>query len=55
MMPVDLIAVLGTLAFAGVFVGSSLLAGSGFGLEKRASLLERRDPGTPPHSAGPSS
>jgi hypothetical protein len=46
MMPVDLIALLGTLAFAGVFVGSSLLAGSGFGLEKRASLLERRDPGT---------
>ena len=46
MMPVDLIAVLGTVAFAGVFVGSSLLAGSGFGLEKRASLLERRDPGT---------
>ena len=46
MLPVDLIAVLGTVAFAGVFVGSSLLAGSGFGLEKRASLLERRDPGT---------
>ena len=46
MMPVDLIALLGTVAFAAVFVGTSLLAGSGFGLEKRASLLERRDPGT---------
>src|SRR4029453_15128233 len=46
MIPVDLIAVLGTVVFAGLFVGSSLLAGSGFGLEKRATLLERRDPGT---------
>ena len=46
MISVDLIAVLGTVAFAGLFVGSSMLAGSGFGLEKRASLLERRDPGT---------
>jgi hypothetical protein len=46
MMSVDLIAVLGTVAFAGLFVGSSMLASSGLGLEKRASLLERRDPGT---------
>ena len=46
MISVDLIAVLGTVAFAGLFVGSSMLASSGLGLEKRASLLERRDPGT---------
>jgi hypothetical protein len=46
MISADLIAVLGTVAFVGLFVGSSMLAGSGFGLEKRASLLERRDPGT---------
>lgn len=46
MVSADLIATLGTVAFAGLFVGSSMLAGSGFGLEKRASLLERRDPGT---------
>jgi len=42
----DLLAVLATVAFVGLFVGSSMLAGSGFGLEKRASLLERRDPST---------
>ena len=46
MMSADLIAVLGTVAFAGLFVGSSMLAGAGIGLEKRASLLERRDPAT---------
>lgn len=46
MISVDLIAVLATLAFAGVFVGSSMLAGRGLGLEQRAGLLERRDPGT---------
>jgi hypothetical protein len=45
MISVDLIAVLATLAFAGLFVGSSMLAGRGFGLEQRAGLLERRDPG----------
>ena len=45
MISVDLIAVLGTLAFTGLFVGSSMLAGRGFGLEQRAGLLERRDPG----------
>jgi len=46
MISADLIAVLGTLAFTGLFVGSSMLAGRGFGLEQRAGLLERRDPGT---------
>jgi hypothetical protein len=46
MMLVDLIAGLATVAFVGLLVGTSMLAGSGFGLEKRASLLERRDPGT---------
>jgi hypothetical protein len=46
MMFADLIAVLGTVAFLGLFVGASMLAGGGIGLEKRASLLERRDPGT---------
>ncbi len=46
MISVDLIAVLATLAFAGVFVGSSMLAGRGLGLDQRAGLLERRDPGT---------
>jgi hypothetical protein len=46
MISADLIAVLGTVAFVGLFIGSSMLAGGGFGLEKRASLLERRDPGT---------
>jgi hypothetical protein len=46
MMSADLIAVLGTVAFAGLFVGSSMLAGAGMGLEKRASMLERRDPAT---------
>jgi hypothetical protein len=46
MIIVDLIAVLATVAFVGLLVGTSMLAGGGFGLEKRASLLERRDPGT---------
>jgi hypothetical protein len=45
MMAVDLLAVLATLAFAGLFVGSSMLAGGGLGPERRAGLLERRDPG----------
>jgi len=46
MISADLIAVLATVAFVGLFVGTSMLAGGGIGLEKRASLLERRDPGT---------
>lgn len=46
MILADLIAVLATVAFVGLFVGTSMLASSGFGLEKRASLLERRDPST---------
>jgi hypothetical protein len=46
MILVDLIAVLATVAFVGLLVGTSMLAGRGFGLEQRAGLLERRDPGT---------
>jgi hypothetical protein len=46
MIIVDLIAVLATVAFIGLLVGTSMLAGRGFGLEQRARLLERRDPGT---------
>ena len=46
MIAADLIAVLATVAFVGLFVGTSTLAGRGFGLEQRAGLLERRDPGS---------
>jgi hypothetical protein len=46
MIMVDLIAALATVAFVGLLVGTSMLAGRGFGLEQRAGLLERRDPGT---------
>jgi len=46
MIAADLIAVLATVAFVGLFVGTSMLAGRGFGLEQRAGLLERRDPGS---------
>src|SRR5215218_4163058 len=46
MVSADLIAVLATAGFIGVFVGTSVLAGRGLGLEQRAGLLERRDPGT---------
>ncbi|WP_136707892.1 hypothetical protein [Agromyces sp. H66] len=45
-MSVDLIATLATVAFVGLFVGTSVLATRGLGLEQRAGLLERRDPGT---------
>lgn len=46
MIMVDLIAALATVAFIGLLMGTSMLAGRGFGLEQRAGLLERRDPGT---------
>jgi hypothetical protein len=46
MIIVDLIAVLATVGFIGLLAGTSMLAGRGFGLEQRAGLLERRDPGT---------
>ena len=46
MFSADLIAVLATVAFVGLLVGTSTLAGRGLGLEQRARLLERRDPGT---------
>lgn len=45
-MSVDLLALLATAGLVGLFVGTSVLAGRGFGLEQRAGLLERRDPGT---------
>ncbi len=45
-MSVDLITVLTTVGFVGFLVGTSMLAGRGFGLEQRAGLLERRDPAT---------
>ncbi|QAY73560.1 hypothetical protein ET445_09625 [Agromyces protaetiae] len=41
----DVLAVLAMIAFAGAFVGSSVLAGDGFALGRRAADLERRDPG----------
>ncbi|WP_448810591.1 hypothetical protein [Agromyces bauzanensis] len=46
MISVDLIAVLATIAFVGLLVGTSVLASGGLGLEQRAGLLERRDPAT---------
>ena len=46
MVSADLIAVLATAGFVGLFVGTSVLAGRGLGLEQRAGLLERRDPAT---------
>ena len=46
MISVDLIAILATIGFVGLVTGSAMLAGRGFGLEQRARLLERRDPGT---------
>ena len=45
MSAIDLLSSLATLAFAGVFIGCSVLASSGLSLENRANLLERRDPG----------
>lgn len=45
-MSVDLLGLLATAGFVGLFVGTSMLAGRGFGLEQRAGLLERRDPAT---------
>lgn len=44
MSTIDLLAGLATLAFAGVFVGCSVLASGGLSLERRAELMERRDP-----------
>ncbi|MGW9631063.1 hypothetical protein ACWGST_10195 [Agromyces sp. NPDC055520] len=45
-MSIDLITVLTTVGFVGFLVGTSVLSGRGLGLEKRAGLLERRDPAT---------
>ena len=44
MSTLDLLAGLATLAFAGVFIGCSVLASGGLSLERRAQMLERRDP-----------
>ena len=46
MISVDLIAVLATVAFVGSSSGRRCSPGRGLGLEQRAGLLERRDPGT---------
>ncbi|WP_350349480.1 hypothetical protein ABIQ69_06065 [Agromyces sp. G08B096] len=46
MISVDLVAVLASVAFVGAIVGSTLLASDGLGLDRRAAMLERRDPGT---------
>ena len=46
MISVDLIATLASVAFVGLLVGTSVLASGGLGPERRADLLERRDPGT---------
>lgn len=46
MISVDLIATLASVAFVGLLVGTSVLASGGLGPERRAELLERRDPGT---------
>jgi len=44
MSTIDLLAGLATVAFAGVFIGCSVLASGGLSLERRAQMLERRDP-----------
>ncbi|MGR2751303.1 hypothetical protein [Agromyces arachidis] len=41
----DLIAVIATIAFAGVMVGCTLAGSGSLGLQQRAGLLERRNPG----------
>lgn len=46
MFSVDLIATPASVAFVGLLVGTSVLAAGGLGPERRADLLERRDPGT---------
>ncbi|WP_395242641.1 hypothetical protein ACGGZK_10650 [Agromyces sp. MMS24-K17] len=42
----DLLSFAATLAFAGVLVGTTLLASDGLALDRRAGRLERRDPAT---------
>ncbi|WP_394552583.1 hypothetical protein ACDF64_17295 [Agromyces sp. MMS24-JH15] len=42
----DLLSIVATLAFAGVMVGTTLLASDGLALDRRAGRLERRDPAT---------
>ncbi|QEO15533.1 hypothetical protein FLP10_14650 [Agromyces intestinalis] len=42
----ELISIVAGLAFAGLFVGTTLLASDGLALDRRARHLERRDPGT---------
>lgn len=45
MVMADLLSLAATLAFAGVLVGTTLLASDGLALDRRAGRLERRDPG----------
>jgi hypothetical protein len=45
MSTIDLLAGLLTVAFVAVFVGCTVLASGGLSLERRAAMLERRDPG----------
>ena len=44
MIPIDLVAAFATVAFVGVMVGCTLAGSGGLGLEKRAGLLDRRNP-----------
>lgn len=46
MSTIDLLAGVLTVAFGAVFVGCTLLSSGGLSLERRAAMLERRDPGS---------
>jgi hypothetical protein len=46
MSTIDLLASLATVAFVAMLVGCSVLASGGLSLERRAAMLERRDPGS---------
>ncbi|GAA2028303.1 hypothetical protein GCM10009819_09900 [Agromyces tropicus] len=45
MIPMDLVATLATLGFVGVMVGCTIGASRMTGLEQRAGMLDRRNPG----------
>jgi hypothetical protein len=44
MIPIDLVAVIATVAFVGVMVGCTLAGSESLGLQHRAGLVERRNP-----------
>lgn len=44
MVPIDLVAAVATVAFAGVMVGCTLAGSGSLGLQQRAGLVERRNP-----------